>query len=174
MANGTFIISELDGDLRDRILEIQRRVDPRLATLLPPHVTIVGSSGAGPLPVDTSPDELKAALEPITGETDPIVVEFGPPMRFMQTDIVVLPLDPHGPLRALHERIVQSGLPFARARFTFTPHCTLSLYPTLTPEAKRELLAIRITDPVVIDRIQVYRTTDSYHAKKMLELELRG
>ena len=30
----------------------------------------------------------------------------------MQTDIIVLPIDPHGPLRILHDRIITSGLPF--------------------------------------------------------------
>ncbi len=174
MANGIFILSELEGDLRTQILEIQQRFDPRLAALLPPHVTIVGSSGAGPLSTDVSPSELRKALEPITDTTEPITVQFGPPMRFMQTDIVVLPLDPHGPLRTLHERITLSGLPFSRARFTFTPHCTLSLYPTLTREALRELMAVRITTPFVIDRVQAYRTTDSFHTRKILELELCG
>ena len=52
----------------------------------------------------------------------------------MQTQIVVLPLDPHGPLRTLHERIKMSGLRAARPRFYFTPHVTLNLYRELPPE----------------------------------------
>ena len=172
MANGIFIISELEGDLRREILELQRRFDPRLAALLPPHVTIVGSSGVGPINADVTAAELRAALAPIAESTEPIPVQFGPPTRFMGTDIVVLPLDPHGPLRTLHERIGKSGLPFTRARFTFTPHCTLSLYPTLTPEKLRALLAIRLPQPFVIDRLQIYRTMDAFHTQRVLELEL--
>src|SRR6476619_7544569 len=82
-----------------------------------------------------------------------VTLRFGPPMRFMQTEIVVLPLDPHGPLRVFHDRIASCGLPFQRARFTFSPHVTLSLYPTLTREAARDLLAMRVTEPVVIDTV---------------------
>ncbi len=93
-------------------------------------------------------------------------------MRFMQSEIVVLPLDPHGPLRILHDRIATSGLPFLRARFTFSPHCTLSLYPTLTRDTERELLAVRIRDNAQIDRITVYQTLDPQPSKKLLELPL--
>ena len=51
MKAGIVILSELQGPLRDRILEIQRRYDPRLARGVPPHVTLTGSSGMGPLAV---------------------------------------------------------------------------------------------------------------------------
>lgn len=90
----------------------------------------------------------------------------------MQSEIVVLPLDPHGPLRVLHDRIATSGLPFQPARFTFSPHCTLSLYPTLTRETERELLAIRINEPAIIDRLIVYHTMDPQPSKKLLDLPL--
>jgi len=92
----------------------------------------------------------------------------------MQTEIVVLPLNPHGDLRVFHDRIATCGLPFQRARFTFSPHCTLSLYPTLTLESSRELLAIRVRDAVVIDRITIYQTLDPQPSKKLLELTLNG
>lgn len=95
-------------------------------------------------------------------------------MRFMQSEIVVLPLDPHGPLRVLHDRIAKSGLPFQRARFTFSPHCTLSLYPTLTRETERALLSLRIREPAVLDSLTVYHTMDPQPAKKLLELSLTG
>jgi hypothetical protein len=74
----------------------------------------------------------------------------------------------------LHDRIATSGLPFTRARFTFTPHCTLSLYPALTAETARELLAIRVSHPVEIDRIQVVQALDPQPPKTLLELALTG
>jgi hypothetical protein len=92
----------------------------------------------------------------------------------MSTNIVVLPLDPHGPLRRLHDRIARSGLTFARAKFTFTPHATLSFYPTLAPERFRELLAMRFDEPAIIDRLTVYYTRDPQPAVKMVELPLVG
>ena len=171
-ANGIFIIAELGGEAGARIREINEKYDPRLARYKAPHVTLTGSSGVGPIPASVSLAELEEKLVPITSSTEPMSLRFGPPLRFMQTEIVVLPLDPHGPLRVLHDRIATSGLPFQQARFTFSPHCTLSLYPTLTPDTARELLAMRIREPVVIDRITVYQTLDPQPSRKLLDLRL--
>jgi 2'-5' RNA ligase len=139
---------------------------------LPPHVTLSGSSGMGPIPADTPVDRLRAILSPIAGETAPITVYFQPPMKFMQKDVVVLPIDPHGPIRALHERIKASGLPYKRPRFAFTPHCTLSFYPQLSREKVRDLLSLRIESPVTIDRIAAYKAVTLTRAEPVLELPL--
>jgi hypothetical protein len=95
-------------------------------------------------------------------------------MKFMQKDVVVLPIDPHGPIRALHERIKTSGVPFAKPRFAFTPHCTLSFYPELSREKLRDLLAIRIDEPVLIDRIAAFKAITPTRTEQILELPLTG
>jgi hypothetical protein len=172
--NGLFIIAEIGGAAGTIIREINQKYDPRLARYKPPHVTIAGSSGVGPIPPLVTTSELWDKLAPITSSTPAISLTLGPPLRFMHTEIVVLPLDPHGPLRILHDRIATSGLPFERARFTFSPHCTLSLYPTLTKETERELMALRVRAPVIIDSIIVYQTLDPQPSKKLLELPLGG
>ncbi len=174
LANGIFMIAELGGEAGERVREINLKYDPRLARYKAPHVTITGSSGVGPLPAAVTVAEMSDKLGAIAAATAPLTLRFGPPMRFMSTEIIVLPLDPHGPLREFHDRVAISGLPFQRARFTFSPHCTLSLYPTLTREAERELLSIRITEPVIIDRVVMYQTLDPQPSKKLLELELAG
>jgi hypothetical protein len=172
--NGIFILAELTGEIGKRIRAINERYDPRLARYRPPHITLTGSSGAGPLPAFVSTDEIRGKLEPITTSTAPVTASFLPPQRFMQTDIIVLPLDPHGPLRVLHDRIITSGLPFGRARYTFSPHCTLSLYQTLDADSRRELLRTRIPEPFVISAIQLYHTRDPQPSRKLLELPLTG
>lgn len=172
--NGLFIIAEIGGAAGTIISEINRKYDPRLARYKAPHVTLAGSSGVGPIPPSVTTGELREKLSPITSTTAVLTLDLGSPHRFMQSDIIVLPLSPHGPLRVLHDRIATSGLPFQSARFTFSPHCTLSLYPTLTKETERELMAIRVRAPVVIDRITVYQTLDPQPSKKLLELPLLG
>ena len=171
---GIFVLAELEGPAAARIAEINRQYDPRLAAMRPPHVTIAGSSGAGPLPAGTPVETIRAALEPIARDTPPLVLPFLRPHRFMQSDVVVLPLDPHGAIRVLHDRIKSSGLPFAHPKFTFTPHATLSMFRTLTREQAKELLALRVDDPAVIDRLKVYLTRDPQPAVLLLELELTG
>lgn len=174
MKSGVVVMCELHGSIAVRLREIQERYDPRMAAELPPHITITGSSGMGPIFPTTTNEELRAALEPVAAATSPFTVRFDPPMRFMQSTVVVMAIDPNGPIRALHERIKSTGLPYEPPRFTFTPHCTLSFYPELSRERLRELLRIRFTDPVAIESIQAYRAIDLTRTQKVLDLPLTG
>jgi 2'-5' RNA ligase len=171
---GIFVVAELDGGVAERVGELQQRFDPKLAALLPPHITVIGSSGVGPILPGTSVDELQAALSPIASTTPPLILPVGRPTRFMQTNIIVLPLDPHGPIRALHERIRQSGLRFAAAKFTFTPHVTLSFFPTLNRDAREELLAVRIDEPIHIETLHCSLTNDPQPPRDVWRVRLSG
>lgn len=169
---GIVILAELHGPIAERVLAIQREFDPRMANELPPHITITGSSGMGPIPPSTTDAQLRAALEPIAESTPTITVRLEAPMRFMQSVVVVMPIDPNGPIRALHEKIKLSGLSYEDPRFTFTPHLTLSFYPELPGDRLRELLRIRITQPLVLDSIQAYRAVDLTRTVKVVDLPL--
>ena len=172
--NGIFITAELEGDLGARVHALQEEFDPKMARYLPPHVTLIGSSGAGPLLSDTPVPELTAKILPVAATTAPIRLRFGPPERFVQREIVSLPLDPHGPLRDLHERLKNCGLPFAPSRYPFTPHCTINLYPTLTPDRLRRLLAIRIRDEFEIHTLRVYHTNEPQKPELLFDAPLEG
>jgi 2'-5' RNA ligase len=173
--SGIFVIAPIGGEVGARIAELQRQYDPRLSALQQiPHVTLAGSSGMGPIAPDTTVAELESALGPIARETAPLTLRFGRATRFMQTQIVVLPLDPHGPLRALHERIKTSGLRAARPRFYFTPHVTLNLYRELPREALLALLSERFDEPVTIDTLEAHLTKDTGESKRLLTIPLEG
>ena len=172
MKSGIIILSELQGPLRERILEIQQRFDPKLAAAQAPHVTITGSSGIGPFPARTPVEKLRDALEPIARDTEPMTLAFQPPMKFMSSNVIVLPLDPNGPLRALHERIRNAGLRYEPPRFTFTPHVTLNLFRELPPEEEKALLGMRIQDLVLVDHIAAHKTVGILNTTKLLELPL--
>ncbi|HEU4631050.1 MAG TPA: 2'-5' RNA ligase family protein [Gemmatimonadaceae bacterium] len=169
---GIFVIAPLSGEAAEQIHAIQRRYDPKLAAMSAPHVTLVGSSGAGPVVPGTTEAQLRAAIEPVARETAPLVLPFGRPSRFMQTNIVSLPLDPNGPLRELFERLRASGLRFGPVRFAFTPHATLSYFPTLDRARERALLAERVTAPAVIDRLELSLTHDPQPPKRLFEVRL--
>ncbi|MEO8909019.1 MAG: 2'-5' RNA ligase family protein [Gemmatimonadaceae bacterium] len=172
--NGIFILAELPSEIAERIRAINERYDTKLSRSKPPHLTLAGSSGAGPIRPSVAVEEIRAKLEPITQDTAPITVTLEPAQRFMQTNIIMLPIDPHGALRVLHDRIVTSGLPFTPARYTFSPHVTLSLYQSLDARSIRELLTTRIPEPFVINAIQFYHTRDPQPSRKLLELSLTG
>jgi len=169
---GVVVMSALRGEIADWLLSIQRRYDPRLAAELPPHITITGSSGMGPISPSTSDEEVRAALQPVASSTPPFEIRFQPPTRFMQSTVVVMAIDPNGPIRELHERIKSSGLSYEPPRFTFTPHCTLSFYPELPREKLRELLRARFDEPVLIDSVQAYRAVTLTRTRQILDLPL--
>lgn len=166
--SGIFVFAPIGGAAGARIAALQRRYDPRLGALgQAPHVTLAGSSGMGPIAPDTTRDELLARIGPIVASTEPITLRFGRPTRFMQTQIVVLPLDPHGPLRTLHERIKTAGFRAARPRFYFTPHVTLNLYRELPPEELHALLGERFDEPVAIDSLEAHLTKDTGESREL-------
>ena len=172
--NGIFILVNLQGELAEKVHEIQQRYDPRMANFARPHFTLIGSSGAGPIAADTPLERLHEVLDPIAKSTKPLSLHFEKPVRFMKTNTFSLPLDPHGPLRELHDRIKKSGLPFGRSRHAFTPHVTLSHYRTPTEAEARELLAIRVDEPFVVDHLVVSLTSEPNKPRKLFELELKG
>jgi 2'-5' RNA ligase len=173
--SGIFVFAPIGGDVGARIVELQRRYDPRLGALgQAPHVTLAGSSGMGPIAPDTTREELLERLGPLVASTPPITLHFGRPTRFMQTQIVVLPLDPHGPLRTLHERIKTAGFRAALPRFYFTPHVTLNLYRELPHDELYALLAERFDEPVTIDSLEAHLTKDTGESRKLLEVGLGG
>ncbi|MBM3899986.1 MAG: 2'-5' RNA ligase family protein [Gemmatimonadetes bacterium] len=169
---GIFVTIELEGALAERIHAQQMAVDPKMARHLPPHVTLIGSSGAGPFHSDTPIDVLQERLLPIAAATPPLTLRFGRAERFVDREIVLLPLDPHGPLRTLHERLRGCGIPYAPARYPFTPHCTLSLYPTLDAATRRALLAVREPEPFEVRALQVYLTREPQPARHLFTAPL--
>lgn len=172
--NGIFVVAELTGPVRERVHAVQRQFDPKLSRGTPPHITIAGSSGIGPLPLDTPVERIRETLAPVLSRMAPITVPFDRPHRYMTTDIVVLPVAPHGAIRELHDAIATSGLVFERSRHLFSPHCTLSFYKTLTPAVERRLLAVRVDEPATFDRLQFYLSVDLVESRKVLELPLGG
>ena len=171
---GIFILGELSGLPVTVIHDITRQFDPKLARLRQPHITLAGSSGVGPLPADLTAATLRKHLEPITSTTAPISLPLQPAHRFPQTNTIVLPIDPHGAIRVLHDRIASCGLSFGPARFTFSPHVTLNLYRTLTRDTLDALLRVRINAPVILEKILMYYTCEPQPAKLLLELPLMG
>lgn len=169
-----YLILPLSGPALARVSAIQEKADPRLAREWPPHATLAGSSGMGPIPGEVDVGVLRRTLEEIAASTPPIELPFEAPTRFMQSNVVVLPLNPHGPLRELHERIKTSGLPFAPPRFAFTPHVTLSFYPELTPQRGRDLLVERVTEPARFESISVYRSFLNRTSRHVMTIDLEG
>ena len=174
MADGIYIVADLFGPEADRIAALQQKLDPKFANLFRPHVTLAGSSGAGLLPLHTSIDQLMTALATVSAAVAPLDFVFGAPERFPATNIIMLPLPVHGPVRWLHDRIATCGLPFGAPKFAFTPHCTVHFFRTMTDEAWTRAQRFRVRAPIRVDRIQAYATREPQSAVLLAEIALRG
>lgn len=172
--NGIFVTVELEGALAERIRAVQLRHDPKLANEFPPHVTLVGSSGAGPIDPGSTVAELRGCISGVAERTAPLEVRFEPAMRFIGREIVVLPIDPNGPVRALHEALKTSGVRYSVARWPFTPHCTLNYYATLDAPRLKELLKVREPDAWTIHTLRVYHTREGERPKLLFDAGLKG
>ncbi|MGQ0537345.1 MAG: hypothetical protein ACT4R6_00230, partial [Gemmatimonadaceae bacterium] len=71
-----FVVVEVRGRAGSAIRALQESCDPRLAAWMPPHLTLAGSSGVGPLPAVIPLERLRSALEPIAQTTAPFQTEF--------------------------------------------------------------------------------------------------
>lgn len=171
---GIFVLVPITGEAGAQIQAIRTQYDPKLAAMNAPHVTLIGSSGAGPIAADTPRETLARVFGEIAATTPAFEVAAEAPHRFVDTGIVSFPLAARGPLRALHERIVNSGLRFLPTRFAFAPHATVSYYPEVTRPRERELLGLRLTAPVRIDRLELSLTNDPQPPDILLSLSLAG
>ena len=61
--NGIFILAELPGEIGERVRAINQSYDPKLARYKPPHLTLTGSSGAGPIPPSVGLEEMRNKLD---------------------------------------------------------------------------------------------------------------
>jgi 2'-5' RNA ligase len=152
----TYVCLDLPPPIAERVLNIREQQRDDFRAALPAEITIAGSGGVGPLDPTQDPDAVFAALERIATETPPIEASFGPVIRFRQTDIFVLTLKDPAPLRALHERIAQSGISFRPAIYDFTPHCTLRSRSPVSQNEAEDLLNLQIQYGFVLDTMSVY------------------
>lgn len=171
---GIFVLVPIEGQAGAQIQRIREQYDRKLAAMNAPHVTLIGSSGAGPIASNTPREELTRIFTRIAAETAPFEVEAELPHRFVNTDIVSFPLPSRGPLRVLHEKILTSGLRFMPTRFAFAPHATVSYYPELSRARERELLALKLSAPIRIERIELSLTNDPQPPDIIVNVSLTG
>jgi 2'-5' RNA ligase len=171
---GIFVLIPIDGAAGESLRTIRQRVDPKLAAMNDPHISLIGSSGVGPIHAHTPIAQLRAVFEQIAADTAPFRVKAEPPHRFIESNVMSFGLSPRGPLRALHDKVIQAGLSFMPVRFAFAPHATISFFPTMTRERERALLPLRLEEPIEIRRLELSMTNDPQRPEVIFAVELHG
>jgi len=123
------------------------------------EITVAGAGGVGAPRSRDDPRRLFETLERIVSRTPIITGRLGDPLRFPDSDVIVLqPADPE-PLRLLHHEIANSGIDFETSPFEYVPHCTLSQKPNPPPDEVERLLAAQIVGDFVAPTLSVYTCT---------------
>ena len=169
--SGIFILAPINGPVGERIAQVQAEYDPQLARLGPPHVTLAGSSGMGPIapaPRWTSCATLSA---PIAEQTAPIELQFGRRRGSCRRRSSCSRSIRTVRCARCTSAIKTSGLRAAAPRFYFTPHVTLSLYREQPREAMRALLRrCASTSRRRSIRSSVHLTRDTGESRELLTL----
>ncbi len=141
-------------------MDIRRKHGDLFRAALPAETTVVGSSGVGCFKVGSNPADVFATLDKVAAETPPIQTSLGAVIRFPNTDIFVFTFTDESGLRALHQRIVGSGLQFEDNPWPFGPHVTLRSRSPVSDDDAASLLDERIAEPFVLDQLSVFQLSD--------------
>lgn len=153
----TYIVLELPEPIASMIHKIRLEQGDEFQASMPEEITIVGSSGVGPIAKDQDPDELFKAIDEIAASTSPITVSFDKAHRFPGTDIVVMKLKDDTLVRSLHQRFIDSGVKFQNSDFPYQPHCTIRSKSPLTDQEMEELSKLKIEGNFTLQTLSVYR-----------------
>ncbi len=151
----TYVVLELPEPISSMIHSIRAERDDFQASM-PNEITIVGSSGVGPIAHDQDPEEFFKAINEIAASTPPITVSFDKVHRFPGTDIVVMKLKDETLVRSLHQKFVESGIKFQDTNFAYEPHCTLRSKSPLTDQEMEELSKLKIEGDFILQTLSVY------------------
>jgi 2'-5' RNA ligase len=153
----TYIVLDLPEPTASTIHNIRAKLGDDFQASMPNEITIVGSSGVGPIAQDQDPDEFFKIVGVIAASTPPITVSFDKTHRFPGTDIVVMQLKDGTLIRSLHQRFVESGIKFQDTDFTYEPHCTLRSKSPLTDREMEELSRLKIEGDFTLQTLSIYR-----------------
>ncbi len=152
----TYIVLELPESTASAIHKIRTEQGDDFQASMPTEITVVGSSGVGPIAQDQDPDEFFKIIDEIAASTPPITVSFDKAHRFPGTDIVVMKLQNDTLIRSLHQRFIESGIKFQNTDFEYVPHCTLRSKSPLNDQEMEELSKLKIEGDFTLKTLSVY------------------
>jgi 2'-5' RNA ligase len=152
----TYIVLDLPKSIASTIHKIRAEQGDDFQASMPNEITVVGSSGVGPIAQDQDPDEFFKIIDEIAATTPPITVSFDKVHRFPGTDTVVMKLKNETLIQSLHQRFVESGIKFQDIDFAYEPHCTLRSKSPLTDQEMEELSKLKIEGDFTLQTLSVY------------------
>lgn len=151
----SYVVAEIPEPIRSKIQALRELFSTSTA-FLPVEITLLGSSGLGPIPVGTSIQLIEEQIDSLFSTVTPWVVSFSEIRVFPNTSIAYLAPRDRRPFDRLHEALRNSLLPYSTSPFPFNPHCTLRS-GNATPEELTCVIGHAFpTASFTIDTISIY------------------
>src|ERR1700677_360348 len=151
-----FIVAEKPEPIRTEIQSLRDAFATPTAAL-PVEITLLGSSGVGPIPIGTPVALIQEQMQLLFSKVSPWKVAFSGIRIFPNTSIAYLAPFDRSRFDFLHNLCRDSALPSSPSRFPYNPHCTLRAGGALTPDQLSDILSHQFPKSIFeIDTISVY------------------
>jgi 2'-5' RNA ligase len=156
----SYVVAEIPKPVRSKVQALRESFGTPTA-LLPVEITLLGSSGVGPIPAGTSIRAIQEQIDFLFGRIAPWDVTFAGIRVFPETAIAYLAPVDRSCFDRVHAMLRDSTLPHTESPFSYNPHCTLRSGPATPGELSRILEHPFPGEPFRIDTISVYEFDDS-------------
>jgi hypothetical protein len=151
----SYVVAEIPEPTRSEIQALRDSFSTPTA-LLPVEITLLGSSGTGPIPVGTSISFIQEQIDSLLSTVSSWEVSFSEIRIFPNTSIVYLAPTDRQPFDHCHKILRYSSLPTLPSKFSYNPHCTLRSGPATTLELASALERKFPQASFMIEMISVY------------------
>ena len=151
----SYVVAEIPEPIRSEIQALRESFGTSTA-LLPVEITLLGSSGVGPIPAGTPIRVIKEQIDLLFAPIAPWNVSFAEIRAFPNTAIAYLAPVDRNCFDRIHAILRASAIPHTESAFSFNPHCSLRSGAATPEELLRVLKHSFPVEPFRIDTISVY------------------
>lgn len=171
----SYIVAEIPEPVRSAVQTLRDEFASATAKL-PVEITLVGSSGVGPIPVGTDLSLIATEMARIFAIVPPFEVSFAGFRVFPGTSLVYLCPTDRTPFDNIHETLRYSNIPFSQSAFPYNPHCTMRSGAAL-PVNEVNLMCQRDfpTSPFLIEVVSLYDLNrDTLECRLLHQIDLKS
>ncbi len=151
----SYIVADIPEPIRSKIQAMRESFGTPTA-LLPVEITLLGSSGVGPIPAGTSIQAIQEQIDLLFAPIAPWNASFAEIRAFPNTAIAYLSPSDRDCFDRIHAILRGSAIPYTESAFPFNPHCSLRSGAATPQELSRVLEHSFPVEPFRIDTISVY------------------
>ena len=118
------VVLDMPPSVQEPVLALRRELDPERVRF-PVEITLVGSSGVGPIRSEHGQEEVIDAVSGAFDGVQSFSFRFSGVTCFPNTQVYYLEPGDRAVFDRLHQRLMDCGLRYQECPFPYTPHCTI-------------------------------------------------